>query len=190
VKGGDMVTDRLSRRLALASIAGLLAGYSISAQSQATPPAPAVTPALQRPSFAGVWKPSDPAKADTFFSVGITWVPGDGRIAIEQSSNRLTVTMTIPDAILDKLLSIQKQYYPTIIYRIDEPSGRGGFGSAGDLSGSWQGDRLVIMRRTTANVRGTTSLLMDGDRLKKENYSAVIGENKETTTSEWFDRIK
>lgn len=146
----------------------------------------------QRPTLAGVWTPSDPAKSSVFFDNGIGWIPGNGRLVIEQRSNRLTVTKHVPDDILDPLLAIHGYFYPTVIYRISERSGRsGGSGAGGDLAGSsWQGNRLVLTQ-TRAGIRLiTVSLSLDGDRLKHESHTVIAGEGKESTVAEWFTKAK
>jgi hypothetical protein len=147
---------------------------------------------VKRPSFAGAWKPSDPEHSERLFAVGIGWVPGDGRIVIEQTANRLAVTKHLPEATLDRVLAFQREYYPTVIHRIDEPRGRaGGAGASGQAAGSsWQGERLVLTQRQ-AGIRHITVLLsLDGDRLKVDNQVVIVGEGKQSTTPEWFERIK
>jgi hypothetical protein len=146
----------------------------------------------RRPAFAGAWRPSDPARSEMFFDVGLGWVPGDGRLVVEQTSNRLTVTKHIPDAKLDRLLAVHREFYTTVIYRIEDPGGRlGGAGASGQAAGSsWQGDRLMVIQRQTGIRQITVSLSMDGERLKMDTHVVIAAENKESTTSEWFERIK
>jgi hypothetical protein len=146
----------------------------------------------RRPAFAGAWKPSDPARSERLFSVGIGWVPGDGSIVIEQTSNRLTITKNLPEARLDRVLEFQRQFYPTVIYRIDDPRGRvGGAGATGQAAGSsWQGDRLVLTQTQAGGRHITVSVLLDSDRLKVDSHVVIVAEGKESTTSEWFERIK
>jgi len=95
--------------------------------------------------------------------------------------------MSLPDAVLDRYLTTIREFATTVIYRIDEPTGRGGFGAGGDQTGSWQGDSLVVSTR-----RGVTvSLSLDGDRLKRSRRQKAPGDNQETTLEpEWFDRVK
>ena len=173
------------RRLDLVLILSLVGGMHVPlAQTSGEP---------QRPTFAGTWKPSDPAKSESLFNVGIGWVPGDGRVVIEQTTNRLTVRLVIPDDKLDRLLSIQREFYTTVIYRIDDPVGRvggaGGAGANGQAAGSsWQGDRLVLVQRQAGIRSITVAVSLDGDRLKLDSTAVVEG--KAHTNSQWFDRIK
>jgi hypothetical protein len=168
----------------------LIAGASI--------PLPQANATTKRPTFAGTWRPSDPPRSDRFFEVGLGLVPGDGRVVIEQSSNRLTLTKNIPDATLDRLLAIQREFYTTTVYRIDEapipgsrPGGAGASGlTAGASPSSWQGDRLVFIQRQLDSRKITASLSLDGDRLKLESHTVILREKTESTVSEWFDRIK
>ena len=154
----------------------------------------AQTADTKRPTFAGTWQPSDPEKSETLFDIGIGWVPGEGRVVIEQARNRLTVTLIIPDDKLDRLLAIQREFYTTVVYRIDDPIGRrgGGAGGAGangqPADSSWQGDRLVLVQRQVGGRSITVSISLDGDRLKLDSHAVVGG--KGHTNSQWFDRIK
>ena len=148
-----------------------------------------------RPSFAGTWKPAEPAKSSVFFDNGIGWIPGDGRLVIEQSPTRLTITVHVPDAKLDPLLTIHGEFHQTVIYRITEPQGRsGGSGAAGDLRfSSWQDNRLVVKRSRTESRTFTVYLSLEGDRLRKETHTVVTidpKDKKESTVTEWFERIK
>jgi hypothetical protein len=62
-----------------------------------TPPLIAQAPtAVQHPIFAGTWAPSDPDRSEKLFSVGLTSIPGGGRLTIEQTADRLTVTTRHP----------------------------------------------------------------------------------------------
>ena len=147
-------------------------------------------PETRRPTFAGVWTPSEPARSEVFFNNGIGWIPGDGRLVIEQTSNRLTVTKSLPDAKLDRLLAFQQEFDVTVAYRISDPRAPAG-GSAGNpYSSSWQGDRLVLVQRQAGIRLITVSLSLDGERLKRETHVVITGEKKESTTVEWFERVK
>jgi hypothetical protein len=48
----------------------------------------------------------------------------------------------------------------------------------------------VIIQRQLGGRRVTVSLLLDGDRLKVESHTVIVGANKESTVSELFDRIR
>ena len=136
----------------------------------------------KRPNFAGTWVPTDSALSEQFWGAGLGWIPGDGRVVIEQTSTRLTVTKHIPDAKLDRYLSFQRQFNPVIIYWIEDSVGPVGRGSP------WRGDRLVLTEGAADNRRYTVSILMDGDRLKMEVHTVIASDHKEGTTSEWFQR--
>jgi len=153
-------------------------------------PAPQASATSPRPSFAGVWAPVEPARADAYFDNGLSMVPGGGRLVIEQRPDRLTVTGEIPDDILDRLLTIQKKHRPTTIYRIVSATGRsGGAGASGvQDNSSWQGDRLVFWE-TTPTRSYSLAFSLDGDRLKLEMHS-VVGPGKESTLALLFSRVK
>jgi hypothetical protein len=159
----------------------------------ATPTLFAQVPApVQRPIFAGTWAPSEPARSDTLFDAGIGFVPGNGRLIIEQRPDRLTVTKQIPDDKLNPLLEIQGQFILTVAYRIlEQPRGRtGGFGAAGDQRpSSWKGDRLVLVESRPDIRTITISFSLDGDRLRHETH-VVVGPGQESTVTEWFNRVK
>jgi len=151
------------------------------------------TVAVTRPNFAGSWEPADRARSTTLFSVGIGWVPANGRIVIEQRANRLTVTKSVPDDVLDPLLQLHGEFYPTVMYPIFEREPGGApvaFGAAGDLRASWQGDRLVLSRSQAGIRLITISLSLDGDRLRKDSHTVITTEQKESTVQEWFVKTK
>ena len=144
----------------------------------------------RRPTFAGAWTPSDPARSDVLFNNGLGWIPGTGRLVIEQRPNRLTVTKHVPDDKLDPLLAIHGRWDLTVAYPIIESRGRsGGFGAGGDGS-SWRGDRLVLTQSRAGSRLSTVSLSLDGDRLKLETHVVIAGESKESTVPEWFSRTR
>jgi hypothetical protein len=147
-------------------------------------------PHAQRPTFAGTWAPSDPAKSDELFDSGLGWVPGNGRLIIEQRPDRLTVTKRLPDDRIDPFLDINGQFSMTVVYRIVEPRGRsGGFGAAGDQRPtSWQGGRLVLLERWGTRPY-TLALSLDGDRLKLETYE-LVSQAPRNDVAEWFTRVK
>jgi hypothetical protein len=153
--------------------------------------------AVQHPIFAGTWAPSDPARSDKLFSVGLTPIPGGGRLKIEQTADRLTVTITVPDDKLKIWLALTDgPFYPTMVYHLTGSDGRsGGVGAGGPppLPGpTWVGDRLVIpnARALPPRFKGITATYsLDGDQLKLENrWDLVDGRANDVT--EWFKMVK
>jgi hypothetical protein len=172
-------------RSLILAVAALLGGASVLAQ---VPPA-----APPHPMFAGIWTPSEPARSDQLFSVGLTAIPGSGRLMIEQRADRLTVTITMPDDKLDPLLSINGPFYQTIVYRLFEPRGRSGGAGAGGLQPpsvpTWLGNQLVIPNPRPAARPATTTYSLDGDRLKLETR-VEARTAQATTVTEWFTRVR
>ena len=157
------------------------------------PQVPAQTPAAaSRPNFSGAWQPADPAKSDKLFDVGLSYVPGSGRLTIEQTERRFTMTITRPDDRLEPLPNISGRFIPTIVYRIYE-SGRAGGGGRGDLKPSltsWLGDRLVIPDpRPGSRLPMTSTFSMEGDRLKMETR-AEVDAVRASTVIELFTKVK
>jgi hypothetical protein len=148
-------------------------------------------PPAQHPTFSGTWAPSEPARSDQLFNVGLGSVPGEGRLILEQRVDRLTMTKEVPDEKLDPLLDINGQYYTTVVYRIVLPRGRsGGFGAAGDQrASSWQGDRLVLQDSRSSIKPFTMTFSLDGDRLKLETH-VVVSQGRESNVVEWFTKVK
>ena len=147
---------------------------------------------LPRPSFAGTWTPSEPARNDVLFDNGLGWVPGNGRLIIEQRPDRLTVTREIPDAKLDPLLSINGQVSLTVAYRIIESQGRFGGAAAVGAYGqkpSWQGASLVLWDDGCCGKGFTVTYSLDGDRLKVARRT-VVSDTRENNTAEWFTKVK
>jgi len=151
---------------------------------------PAVAP---QPTLAGTWAPSEPARSDQLFAVGLTPLPGRGRLTIEQRPDRLAVTITMPDDMLDPLLDVSGRFYATIIYRTTQGrSGGSGAGGAQQLSTpTWFGDRLVIpnARPSARPITTTTTYSLEGDRLKSETRVEVSAGHANTIT-EWFTRVR
>ena len=146
------------------------------------------------PSFAGTWAPAIPEASDRRFDVGLTLIPGRGGLAIEQSANRLTVTITIPDDKLDPMLRAQGRFYPTAIYHLSEAVDRsGGYGASGPpklTQATWVDDRLVIPNPWPGLTHPTTQTYsLDGDRLKIETR-VDMGGGRETDVPEWFAKVK
>ena len=168
----------------------LAVAVSVVGVTQLLAQAPA---AATHPSFAGTWEPSEPVKSDRLFDVGLSAIPGGGRLMIEQRPNRLTVTITMPDDRLDPILNINGRFYSTIVYRLTESRWpAGGTGAAGPprpTVPTWFGDRLVIPDMRPAARRTLTTFSLDGDRLKMETVVEVDDTRKNNVT-EWFTRVK
>ena len=181
-----MPYDAVMSRIHTASV--LLA----SALACAAPPLLAQEPvAAPHPSFSGTWVPSEPAKSDRWFDVGMTVVPGRGRLSIEQTGTRFVVTVSVPDDKLDPILDINGRFYTSIIFRLIEPRGRaGGYGAGGPqpTQSSWQGDRLVIRNPWPSQRPHTMTFSMDGDRLKVETHTDVGTRSSDIT--EWYSKLK
>lgn len=146
------------------------------------------------PSFAGVWAPSIPADSDRRYDVGLTLIPGQGRLTIEQRANRLTVTITVPDDKLDPMLAINGRFYPTVIYYLPETAGRlGGYGASGppkQTQTAWVGDELVIPNPWPQFTHPTTQTYsLDGERLQIETR-VDMGSGRVNDVIERFTRVK
>ena len=153
----------------------------------------AQTPApTSHPSFAGIWAPSIPGASDRRYDVGLTMIPGQGRLAIEQRANRLTVTMTIPDDKLEPLLAISGRFLPTAIYYLPETR-TGGYGAGGapELTRpTWLGNQLVIPNPWPQLTRPTTQTYsLDGDKLAIETR-VDMGPGRVNDFTERFDKVK
>lgn len=144
-----------------------------------------------RPSFAGTWTPSDPERTDVLFKNGLGWIPSDGRLVIEQRSDRFTLTKEVPDEKLDPILDINGQYIKTMVFRIVVPRGRaGGAGAAGDQRpSSWQGDRLTFHDSPPGGRPFTMTFSLEGERLKLETR-AVMSPGRENNIVNWFTKVK
>jgi hypothetical protein len=152
-----------------------------------------VPTAALHPTFAGTWAPSDPERSDELFALGLTAIPGRGRLTVEQRVDRLTVTITMPDDKLDPILSINGRFYATIVYRLSETPGRSGGAGAGGpqtpAGPTWFGDRLVVPDARPAARPITMTYSLDGDRLKLETRVDVSAAHANTVT-EWFTRVR
>ncbi len=181
---GAIVTGR-SGMLILTIVALLCTGSRPFAQQSAG--------AVQHPSLTGTWLPSEPARSDELFAVGLTTIPGNGQLTIDQRSDRLTVTITLPDDKLDPLLSVNGRFYTTIIYRLSgRPERSGGAGAGGPQPPSvptWFGDRLVIPDARPSPRRTTTTYSLVGDRLKLET-SVEISAGRANMVTQWLTRAK
>lgn len=154
-------------------------------------PMPQAPVAAQRPSFAGIWAPVDPARSDQLFAVGLTPIPGRAQLVIEQrGTNRLTVTINIPDEVLDQFNpKFFARRYTTISYNLFEPEGRSGGAGAGGVPQpvfpTWIGNRLVIPDPRPSTRPMTTTYALDGERLKLETH-IEIARDRVNTVTEWF----
>jgi hypothetical protein len=169
-------------------------GFSFSQNVAALRPSERQVPAAtSHPTFSGTWTPSDPARSDKFFSVGVNRIPGRGRLTIEQRADRLMVTITLPDDILDSILPFYSRFYPTVFYRLSDVPGReGGAGAGGPPPLSrptWFGERLVIPDPWPGSVHPTTETYsLDGNRLKLETHIAVSA-TRANDLAEWFNKV-
>jgi hypothetical protein len=164
--------------------AAVLWSAALSGQVPATAPLP---------TFAGTWAPSDPERSDRFFAVGLTAIPGDGQLTIEQGPDRLTLSITMPDEKLDPLLNVTGRFYRTIVYRVPGERVRlGGFGAGGPqfpAGPHWLGDQLVLPDVRPAARPITAILSIDGERLKMETH-VELRDGRTNTVTEWFTRIR
>jgi len=104
------------------------------------------SPGPSRTNLSGTWIPTDPEASDARFNVGLSRIPGSGRVTIEQAANRFTVSITMPDDRLDGAFA-NGRFQQTVVYRVYE-SGRSGGAGAGPpqvpTRTAWVDDRLVI----------------------------------------------
>jgi hypothetical protein len=156
------------------------------------PPLAQANAPTSHPSFAGTWAPSVPADSDRRYDVGLTRIPGQGRLTIEQSANRLTVTMTIPDNKLEPLLAVQGRLYPTAIYYLSEVR-TGGYGAGGapqPTQPTWLDNRLVIPNPWPGLTHPTTQMYsLDGNHLTIETR-VDMGAGRVNDITERFDKVK
>ena len=161
-------------------LAAYLAGHALAQ----VPVAPS------HPSCAGVWTPSDPEASDSKFGVGLTLIPGQGRLDIEQRADRLTVTMTIPEKQLARMLAASGRFYPAAIYNLPESDGRPGSDYRQQTQARWVDDRLVIPNPWPGLARPTTQTYsLDGNRLKIQTHSDM-GNGRQSDVTEWFTKAK
>ena len=174
----------MTKRLIVAAVVLLSASSPLAGQIPAASP---------HPSFAGTWAPADLERSDTYFNVGLSPIPGTGRLIVEQRGvNRLTVTITIPDERLEGINPrFYHTFYATIIYRLFEPEGRGGGAGAGGAPQptvpTWVGDRLLIPDWRPSTFPTLTTFSMDGDQLKIETQ-VDRGAGRGNTVTQWFKK--
>jgi hypothetical protein len=150
------------------------------------------SPGPSRPNLSGTWAPADPEASDARFNVGLSRIPGSGRLTIEQTANRFTVSVTMPDNRLDGAFA-NGRFEQTVIYRVYE-SGRSGGAGAGTpqvpTRTAWVDDRLVIPNVIPGSARPITmTFSMAGERLKIETRFEVDATNANTIT-ELFTKVK
>lgn len=156
---------------------------------------PAQQPLIpDHPSFTGTWAPAEPAKSDRLFEVGLSPIPGRARLILEQRrTNRLRVTIQIPDDVLDAFDPRFFAYvYTTITYNLFEPGRSGGAGAAGEPQPTlptWVGDQIVIPNPRPSSRPLTMTLAMEKDRLKLDTRIEIDAKRTNTVT-EWFTRVK
>jgi hypothetical protein len=151
----------------------------------------------QHPTFAGTWTPSDPARSDQLFSVGLTSIPGDGGLKIDQTPDLLTVTTIVPESKLKVRMNLLNgPFTPTMVYLINRPAGRAGGSGAGGPAPlavpTWVADRLVIphARPDTDRTKGLTlTYSFDGDKLKQDTHWDLV-DGRSNTVTELFTRAK
>jgi hypothetical protein len=174
-------------RLSAVTMAALAA--SVVAVPRLLAQAPSST---SHPSLAGIWAPTVPEDSDRLFGVGLTLIPGQGRLTIEQRANRLTVTITIPDDKLDPRLAIQGRFYPTVIYFVSEARSLG-YGAGGPpklTQATWVDDRLVIPNPWPGLTHPTMQTYsLDGDRLRVETR-VEMGAGRENVITERLAKVK
>ena len=163
----------------------------IAALLYATPlfgQAPAVAP---HPTLSGTWAPSEPAQSDQLFAVGLTRIPGQGRLTIEQRADRLVVTIALPDDKLDTLLKINGRFYMTVIYHVSEGrlGGAGAGGAPRPSEPTWFGDRLVIPDPQPAARSTMWTCSLDHDRLKLETR-VDLPDGRANSVAQWFTRAQ
>ena len=149
----------------------------------------AQSPTPIRPDFSGTWVTAEPEFSDRWFDVGLSRIPGSGNISIQHTDNRFSLTITLPDKTLERLLNVLGRYEPTVIYRIYPPGRSGGSGAGGQSRlerTSWLDDRLVIPNAIMGERPITMTFSLDGQTLKVE--SRVDG--RANAVTQRFTRVK
>jgi len=156
------------------------------------PPLAQAPSSTSHPSLAGTWAPSIPEASDRRYDVGLTMIPGQGRLTIEQSATRLTVTITIPDDKLEPLLAINGRFYPTAIYYLSETR-TGGYGAGGApeiTRPTWLGNQLVVPNPWPQFTHPTTQTYsLDRDKLAIETR-VDMGAGRVNDITERFDKVR
>lgn len=115
----------------------------------------------------------------------------------EQTADRLTVTMIVPEDKLKIMLALTDgPFYPTMVYRLTGSEGRsGGVGAGGPQplqEPTWFGDRLVIpnARAVPPRFKGMTATYsLDGDQLKLETRWDLV-DGRANNVTELFTKEK
>jgi hypothetical protein len=176
------------------AVVAIVFGFSFRAEGQSVTSlsrtAPQVPSGGLHPTFAGIWTPSDPARSDKAWSVGISRIPGRARLTIEQRPDRLTLTISMPDDLLSSMLRLVP-FYPTVVLHLSDVQRSGGYGAGGPppLSGpTWVGDQLTVPALWPGDKDSTTTTYsLDGDRLKVETRT-VVNAAHTNHLEEWFNR--
>ena len=153
------------------------------------------SPKPSQTNLSGVWVPADPETSDARFNVGLSRIPGSGRVTIEQTANRFTLSITMPDDRLDGAFA-NGRFEQTVIYRVDG-SGRSGGAGAGPAGPpkvpthtAWVDDRLVIPNAIPGSAHpATMTLSMAGERLRIETRFEIDATRANTIT-ELFTKVK
>ena len=163
------------------------------AASCCSPNVLAQSPGPSPPNLSGTWVPANSEESDRLFNVGLTRIPGSGRLTIIQSSNRFTVTITMPDDRLDGAFA-NGRFDQTVIYRVYD-SGRSGGAGAGKPPEvpprtAWVDDRLIIPNAVTGAARPVTLIFsVEGERLRIETRVKVDA-TRSNIIREFFTRVQ
>ena len=150
------------------------------------------SPGPSRTNLSGTWVPTDPVASDARFNVGLSRIPGSGRVTIEQTANRFTLSITMPDDRLDGAFA-NGRFEQTVIYRVYESGRSGGTGAAPPqvpTRTAWVDDRLVIPNAIPGSVRPITmTFSMAGERLRIETRFETDAKGV-NTIGELFTKVK
>jgi hypothetical protein len=147
---------RTSKLIVLSLTITTLPAVRLIAGSDLAAP-PAAAQAVSAPvDFAGVWRPTDPARSDWLFDVGLVDASGLG-MTIVQDDRTLSI-----DRIGSSATAARASINPSdlrSIYRLDGSASPAGTDPTEVSTARWENSRLVITTRTSrAEVRTTLSL--------------------------------